>query len=84
MIGLGVVAAASVTGGTVGCGSHAKTAPFSASAKAGAALPLGIYPASPRMEQLYGIVEWRTFIGRAQIVITGYRADGSAARGVQL
>jgi hypothetical protein len=84
VVGLGVVAAAAVTGGTVGCGSRAKTAPFSASPAKGAALPLGIYPASPRMEQLYGIVEWRSFIGRAQVVITGYRADGSPARGMQI
>ena len=48
------------------------------------ASPLGVYPASASMTQKYGIVEWRAFFGKTQIVITGYKADGTAARGVQL
>ena len=34
--------------------------------------------------QKYGITEWDLFLGKQQIVVTGYRADGSAARGVQI
>ena len=48
------------------------------------AMPLGTYPASASLSQKYGIAEWRTYVGKTQIVVTGYRADGTAARGMQL
>ncbi len=48
------------------------------------ASPLGVYPASQSMTQKYGIVEWRAFFGKTQLVVTGYKADGSPVRGVQL
>jgi hypothetical protein len=49
-----------------------------------AATPLGTYPASAIMTKEYGITKWHSFMGRSQLVITGYRADGHAARGVQV
>jgi hypothetical protein len=69
------------TAGVVACGSR-PTEGFTAATRT--ALPFGVYPASARMTQKYGIVEWRVFAGRSQLVITGFRADGSPARGMQL
>src|SRR6516165_3416573 len=50
---------------------------------AATATPLGSYLASATMTQKYGIAESRTHFGKNQMVVTGYRAAGPAARGVQ-
>ncbi len=47
------------------------------------AKPLGTYAASASVTQKYGITEWRTYFGKNQMVVTGYRANGSAAGGMQ-
>ena len=47
------------------------------------ATPLGLVPASTSMTVKYGITNWKLFVGSQQFVVTGYRADGTAARGVQ-
>ena len=60
-----------------GCSSHRWGFETSASA-------LGTYPATSSMTNKYGIVEWRIFLGRTQIVYTGYRADGTPSRGVSV
>jgi hypothetical protein len=78
LAGIGLCAAM----GAMACGPR-RDGGF-ASASTPRALPLGVFPASAIMTQKYGIVEWRFFSGRSQRVVTGYRADGSAARGVQL
>ena len=73
---------------TSGCASGSKPtgfgggsggqAPHTTAAKA-----LGTYAASASVTKQYGITEWRTFFGNSQMVVTGYRSDGTAARGVQ-
>jgi hypothetical protein len=80
MAGIGVCVAA----GAMACGPHRDPGGFASASTTPRALPLGVFPASAIMTQKYGIVEWRFFSGRSQRVVTGYRADGSAARGVQL
>jgi hypothetical protein len=51
---------------------------------AGPAVAIGSFPANATMTRDYGIVEWRLFVGAKQYVITGFRPDGSPARGVQV
>ena len=65
-----------------GCASSSTPQGFGGS-WAPAPTPLGTYLASGSMTQQYGITEWRTYFGKNQMVVTGYRADGTAARGVQ-
>ncbi len=75
-----VVAAAS------GCASGTHATGFGdspAASSQAAAKPLGTYAASAGVTQKYGITEWRTYFGQNQMVVTGYRADGTAASGVQ-
>ena len=59
-------------------GGSGGNAPHTTAAKA-----LGTYAASASVTHQYGITQWRTFFGANQMVVTGYRADGTAARGVQ-
>jgi len=80
MVGIGLCA----TAAGMACGPHQGGKGFASTSTTPRALPLGVFPASAIMTQKYGIVEWRFFSGRTQRVVTGYRADGSAARGVQL
>jgi len=47
------------------------------------AKPVGANAASASVTTEYGITEWRTYVGRRQTVVTGYRADGTAARGME-
>lgn len=70
-------------GATVfGCSQQATSTGF-ATGVSPKALPLGIFPASDVMTQKYGITDWRFFAGPTQMVVTGYRADGTPSRGVQ-
>jgi hypothetical protein len=73
-----------VTAAASGCATGSSPHGFGSSPATTTATPLGAYAASTSMQQKYGIAEWRSFVGRKQIVVTGYRADGTAARGVQL
>jgi hypothetical protein len=47
------------------------------------ATPAGTYAASASVTKQYGITEWRSYFGPNEIVLTGYRSDGTAARGAQ-
>jgi len=72
---------------TTGCASGSKPTGWGGSGGQGphttAAKALGTYAASASVTKQYGITEWRTFFGNNQMVVTGYRSDGTAARGVQ-
>jgi hypothetical protein len=79
-IGLCIVVAAAA-----GCASGGPRSGWRADAiPASTPTALNTYPASTTMTQKYGITEWRFFVGKSQMVITGYAADGSPARGVQV
>jgi hypothetical protein len=77
-IGLGLCIAA----GDVGCTN--KTEP---SAGFTTQMPKPVaegIPASKATTQAYGIVSWKAFLGRGQIVFTGYNKGGSAVTGYEL
>jgi hypothetical protein len=68
-----------LTAGAGGCG------PGSPQPSAGpAARTLGSYSASAYVTRKYGIAEWRATYGPNWVVMTGYGADGNAARGVEM
>ena len=68
-----------IAGADVGCAPHHEAAGFSQPA---AILPT--VPATAWTTKKYGIVNWRMFMGRSQIVVTGYDADENAVGGYQV
>jgi hypothetical protein len=79
---LGAVAAlcafSSLALGAGACGGSPKTS------EPGSAVALAEYPASKAMTEAFGIVTWKAYVGLHQVLVTGFDADGDAARGIQV
>ncbi len=73
------VALCVLTAGAVGCSSGASQPLAQTPTQT-----LGARSASAFVTKKYGITEWRASQGSNWIVVTGYRADGRAARGVAM
>ncbi len=61
--------------GTGGCSSDSSQQP---------AGTVGSYSASAFVTKEYGITQWHSLHGSNWLVVTGYRADGTAVRGVEM